>query len=102
MSHWVMAGAWGALAAVAFSVGEAHPSSVDFSAATAPSPSLVSEDALSRALAERDAELQKLKARLVELDDAPAYEEAESLGVVGLVQKSKLPDRQQRRLSVAV
>jgi soluble lytic murein transglycosylase len=75
---------------------------VDLSTAAASRPSLVSEDALARALAERDAELQRLKARLQELDDAPAYEEAESLGVVALVKKSRLPDRQQRRLSVAI
>lgn len=102
MSRWMVVVAWGAMGAAAFAAEGDRPSGVDASAAAVSRPSLLSEAELARALAERDAELQKLKARLQELDDAPAYEEAESLGVVALVKKSRLPDRQQRRLSVAI
>ncbi|HVE87276.1 MAG TPA: lytic transglycosylase domain-containing protein [Myxococcales bacterium] len=66
------------------------------------SPSSSSEQRLAQALAERDAELERLRARLQELDDEPTYQEAEAMGVVELVRKSRLPDRQQRRLSVAI
>jgi len=104
MSRWMVAWAlgWGAMAAVAFAAEGDRPSSVDWSAAAGSRPSLRSDEELARTLAEREAELQRLKARLHELDDAPAYDEAEAMGVVALVKKSRLPDRQQRRLAVAI
>jgi len=104
MSRWVMAWAlaWGAMAAGAFAAEGTRSSSADWSAATGSRPSLMSDEELARALAERDAELQRVKARLQELDDAPLFEEAERMGVVAVVKKSGLPDRQQRRLSVAI
>jgi peptidoglycan lytic transglycosylase len=102
MSRWMVMVAWGAMGTVAWGAEGDRPSSVGSSAAVVSRPSVVSQEELARALAERDAELQQLKARLQQLDDAPAYEEAESLGVVSLVKKSRLPDRQQRRLAVAI
>jgi len=102
MSRWMVIWAWGAVAAGAFASEGDRASSVDWSSPAVSRPSLLSEDELARALAERDAELQQLKARLQELDDQPAFEEAEAMGVVALVKKSKLPDLQQRRLAVAI
>lgn len=104
MSRWMMAWAWawGAMGAGAFAVEGNRSSSADWSATAGSRPSLLSDEELARALAERDAELQRVKARLQELDDAPAYEEAETMGVVAVVKKSRLPDRQQRRLAVTI
>lgn len=49
-----------------------------------------------------ETELKALKARLEELDDTPLYEQAEAMGLTALVAASRLPDRQQRRLAVAI
>ncbi|XXF80997.1 lytic transglycosylase domain-containing protein [Myxococcaceae bacterium GXIMD 01537] len=58
--------------------------------------------ALRVRLAEREAELQALQTRLLAYDDGPFYLEAEATGVVDAVRASRLPDRQQRRLAVAI
>ena len=53
-------------------------------------------------LAEREAELAALQARLQTYQDEEFYAEAEQLGVVDAVKASRLPDRQQRRVAVAI
>lgn len=62
------------------------------------------EDAatLRAQLMAREVELTRLRAELSARDEQALYEEAEALGVVDAVKASKLPDRQQRRLAIAV
>jgi soluble lytic murein transglycosylase len=53
-------------------------------------------------LAEREAELKTAQARLQEYQDEVFYQEAQRLGVVEAVKASRLPERQQRRVAVAI
>lgn len=74
----------------------------------APKPSLASQrdaNALLALLEEREAELEKLRRRIELLEwteERKLYEVAEILGVVSAVEQSGLPERQRRRLSVAI
>lgn len=58
--------------------------------------------ALREQLAERETELRTLQARLQSYQDEADYAEALRNGVAEAVKASKLPDRQQRRLAVAI
>jgi len=53
-------------------------------------------------LAERDAQVQRLQQKVAQLEDAEHLEEAERLGVLKAVAQSGLPERQQKRLAVAI
>ena len=59
-------------------------------------------EALTRRLEERDAELARLRAALDERDERASYEKAQALGIVEAVKASRLPERQQRRIAVAI
>lgn len=59
-------------------------------------------ESLKQALAEREAELLRLRAELSAREDRALYEEAVALGVVDAVKASRLPERQQRRLAIAI
>lgn len=58
--------------------------------------------ALRARLAEREAQLQALQARLETYQDEQFYAEAQQNGVAELVKASGLPDLQQRRVAVAI
>lgn len=58
--------------------------------------------ALRTKLAEREAEVKALQARLERYEDEQVYAEAQSLGVAEAVKASGLTDRQQRRLAVTI
>ena len=53
-------------------------------------------------LEEREAELRALRAELSLRDESALHEEAEALGIVDAVKASRLPERQQRRIAVAI
>jgi soluble lytic murein transglycosylase len=53
-------------------------------------------------LAERDAQVQRLKQKVAQLEEAEHLDEAERLGVLKAVAQSGLPERQQKRLAVAI
>jgi soluble lytic murein transglycosylase len=53
-------------------------------------------------VADREAEIQALKAQLAETIEGRYFLEAEGLGVVKAVRRTGLPDRQQRRLAAAI
>jgi soluble lytic murein transglycosylase len=53
-------------------------------------------------LAERDAQLQTLQRKIAQLEEADHAAEAERLGVLKAVAQSGLPERQQKRLAVAI
>lgn len=57
---------------------------------------------LKTELAAREAEIEALKSRLARHEDEQLYAEAERLGIVAAVRRSKLPAHQQRRLAVAI
>ncbi|MCI0572357.1 MAG: lytic transglycosylase domain-containing protein [Myxococcaceae bacterium] len=57
---------------------------------------------LRRALAEKEATVRKLKARIEELEAEAAYRRAEALGVAKAVRATGLPQKQQRRLAVTI
>jgi soluble lytic murein transglycosylase len=61
--------------------------------------------ALSNLLRARDAELDALRHKVRELEknlERELYHEAEALGIVAAVKQSALPDRQQRRIAIAI
>jgi soluble lytic murein transglycosylase len=71
----------------------------------APAQAMVSPLELSKlgeALVQKEAEMAQLRAELASLDERALYEEALALGVVDAVKASRLPDRQQRRVAVAI
>ncbi|HET9449590.1 MAG TPA: lytic transglycosylase domain-containing protein [Aggregicoccus sp.] len=53
-------------------------------------------------LAEREAQLQRLQEKVKHLEEAEHLAEAERLGVLKAVAQSGLPERQQKRLAVAI
>ncbi len=53
-------------------------------------------------LAEREAELKSVLGRLQDYQDEAFYQEAQRLGVADAVKASRLPERQQRRVAVAI
>jgi soluble lytic murein transglycosylase len=59
-------------------------------------------EALRRALAEREATIERLQRRIAELESDKDLRRAEELGVVKAVRASGLPDKQQRRLAVTI
>lgn len=71
-------------------------------AAPAPARQGVDMEKLKQDLAAREAELVRARAELAAQGDRALYEEALALGVVDAVKASRLPERQQRRLSVAI
>jgi soluble lytic murein transglycosylase len=96
MRRWMVAGA-----AVAMLTGAAVPNfPVQLpDGAVAQSPEVAE---LRAKLAEQEAELKEAHARLQDYQDELHYQEAVRLGVVEAVKASKLPDRQQRRVAVAI
>jgi soluble lytic murein transglycosylase len=81
-------------------VSSVIPSAVPSFAATLKSD--IESHVLRNELAEKDAQIEALKAQLAAQSDEQWYEEAEKLGIVSQVAKSKLPAHQQRRLAVAI
>jgi len=75
---------------------------------SASKPSVASQrdaNALLAILEEREAELEKLRRQIERLEwteDRKLYEVAEILGIVSAVEQSGLPERQRRRVSVAI
>ncbi len=59
-------------------------------------------EALTRQLEEREADVARLRAALDEREERAFYEKAQSLGIVDAVKATKLPERQQRRIAVAI
>jgi soluble lytic murein transglycosylase len=58
---------------------------------------------LAKVLAAKDAEIRQLKTRLaVVTEEEDLYSEAVSLGITEAVKASRLPDRQQRRIAIAI
>lgn len=75
----------------------------DVSAARMEAKSAVDErEALVQRLAEREAELEALRGELRARSDDAFYEEALQKGIVDAVKRSGLPERQQRRVAVAI
>lgn len=63
---------------------------------------LPSSAELAVLLAQREAEVKELKAKLEELDDSRWFAEAEQLGVVRALDKGKFTEKQRRKLAVAI
>lgn len=82
------------------SVGTVIPSAVPSFAATLQAD--LESHLLRSELEARDAEIRALKDQLAALSDEQWYQEAEKLGIVAEVKKSRLPAHQQRRLAVAI
>jgi soluble lytic murein transglycosylase len=96
MRRWMVA-----VAAAAMLTGAAIPHFVQ----PWPAGSVVESpeiEELRAKLAQREAELRDTRTRLQEYEDEAYYQQALHLGVVEAVKASRLPTRQQRRLSVAI
>lgn len=67
-----------------------------------PTP-VVPREELVRVLSEREAELQELRRFKAQIAEEQAfYAEADDLGIVKMVKRTKLPEVQQRRLAIAI
>jgi soluble lytic murein transglycosylase len=97
MKRWTVA-----VAAAAMLTGAAvpsFPSAIPDGASVMEAPEVTE---LRQKLAERELELKSAQVRLQEYQDEAFYQEAQRLGVVEAVKASKLPERQQRRVAVAI
>jgi len=86
--------------------GLVHWKSSDVSASTVQGvPADLTAEALRNLLKTRDAELDALRRRINELEktvERELYREAEAMGIVVAVRQSGLPERQQRRIAIAI
>ncbi len=98
----------GGAVALVFSITWAtvHWKNSDVSASTLQSAPLDSTaEALRNQLRTRDAELVALRRKITDLEktlERELYREAEAMGIVAAVRQSGLPDRQQRRIAIAI
>ena len=98
----------GAVVALVFSItwGMVHWKNSEVSASTLQSAPLdPTAEALRNQLRTRDAELVALRRKITDLEktlERELYREAEAMGIVAAVRQSGLPDRQQRRIAIAI
>ncbi len=103
---WVVGGAAVLFVSLCWALGPGKSAAVRTgSSTTNDAPAEATARALRRLLEARELELQALRARIRELEtsaETEIYRDAEALGVVGAVRQSGLPERQQRRIAIAI